>query len=201
MDSYFSSLTSVVFDSQSVVDPADAIGRFLPNQLHALANRAGRLIHRCHVADPAFDADDAVQDALLDFWRATRDGKFASIDTAEGMVKLLVHKLKQGVLKERAREETHKRGGASVRRVDAELEAIDSRAMSSEERALAEEAVEAWLVRLYRRDPLLRAIATKKAEGFSHREIGADLGLPVRAVEYAITLIKAILARRDSETD
>jgi protocatechuate 3,4-dioxygenase beta subunit len=78
MDSHFSSLTTFVFDSLSVVDQADAIGRFLPDRLSVLANHAGRLIHRCHVADPAFDAEDAVQEALLEFWRATRDGKFAS---------------------------------------------------------------------------------------------------------------------------
>ena len=88
-------------------------------------------------------------------------------------MKLLAHKLKQGVLDEREREEARKRGGASLRRVDADLEAIDSHAVPSEELALAEERVEVWLPRLHRRDPVLRAIAVKKADGFNRREIAA----------------------------
>jgi DNA-directed RNA polymerase specialized sigma24 family protein len=112
-------------------------------------------------------------------------------------VKSMDYELKQEVLKERAREDTRKRGGASLRRVDVDLEAINSHTMSSEERVLAEEGVEAWLTRLYRRDPLLRAIATRKSDGFNCHEIAAELGLPLRAVEYGITLIKAILTRSE----
>ena len=33
-------------------------------------------------------------------------------------------------------------------------------------------------------------------EGFSCREIAAELGLAMRAVEYGLSLIKAVLARR-----
>ncbi len=191
--------TTFTLDSHPFGHYAEAVDRFLPDCLRALASRAGSLIRQCHVVDPAFDADDAVQDALLEFWRATRGGKLGPLESAERFVKLLAHKLKQGVLDEREREEARKRGGASLRRVDADLEAIDSHAVPSEELALAEERVEVWLPRLHRRDPVLRAIAVKKADGFNRREIAAQLGLPERAVEYGTTLIKAIL--RSAESD
>jgi DNA-directed RNA polymerase specialized sigma24 family protein len=84
-----------------------------------------------------------------------------------------------------ARHESRQHGQRSFQpddRVDADLEAIDSHAVSLEELALAEERVEVWLARLHRRDPVLRAIALKKADGFNHREIAAQRGLPERAV-------------------
>jgi RNA polymerase sigma factor (sigma-70 family) len=201
MDSDFSGLATFVLDTQLVEHQSQAIDRFLPDHLHTLASSAKRFMHRWNVADPAFSAEDAVQDALVELWRAAKNGKLAAIETAEGLVRLLIHKLKQEVLDEREREETLKRGGPKSYRDVADLEAIDSRTVSPEEQALGAETLEIWLMRLQKRDPVLRAIATKMSDGLSCREIAEGLGLPERAVEYDITVIKAILARRRCEKD
>jgi DNA-directed RNA polymerase specialized sigma24 family protein len=86
MESDHSSVTTTfMLDSQLFQHQAEAIGRFLPDCLNALASRACSLIRQCHVVDPAFDADDAVQEALLHFWRATTDGRIAAPATAEAL--------------------------------------------------------------------------------------------------------------------
>jgi hypothetical protein len=61
--------------------------------------------------------------------------------------------------------------------------------------------VETWLIRLYKRDPVLRTIATKKADGFSHREIAGQLRMGLSSVEERVRLVKALLATRMSDAD
>ena len=63
------------------------------------------------------------------------------------------------------------------------------------------EKAESWLRRLHDGDPLLRAIATMKTDGFNHREIAAHLKLPLSGVDYRLRLIRAILAHGNSEPD
>jgi hypothetical protein len=65
MDSDSSCLATVVLDTGALASQAGAIERFTLRRLGRLVCRAKRLIQRYHLADPAFDADDAVQDALL----------------------------------------------------------------------------------------------------------------------------------------
>ena len=72
--------------------------------------------------------------------------------------------------------------------------------MSPEDQVIAEDWLESLLKCLHRHDPLLAAIANKLSNGFTHREVAAQLGLPPRSVKYRLGLIKATLAWRGSET-
>jgi DNA-directed RNA polymerase specialized sigma24 family protein len=48
---------------------------------------------------------------------------------------------------------------------------------------------------------VLRTIATKKADGFSHREIAGQLRMGLSSVEERVRLVKALLATRMSDAD
>ena len=77
----------------------------------ALTSQATRLMHRYRVHDPAFSADDAVQDAALKMLQAHNEGKIRAPDTDEDFARLFLHKLDQMVLQEQEREGRSKRGG------------------------------------------------------------------------------------------
>ncbi len=202
MDSNPLSHVAKALDRQAFAQQIQSIEEVVPARLGAFVAWAQRLIDRHHVVDRAFAAEDAVQDALLKLWRAAKSGKINSAETEEQLVKLLRHTLDQEVLDERDREHTHKRGGAAMpegvrasaaRPVDAELEAIDSHARPPEEQVIAQDAVERLLWLLDAHDPSLRTVAKGIADGFTHREIAALLGLSLRAVDQRARRIKAIL--------
>jgi hypothetical protein len=65
MDSDHSSLVTVVLDTQAVTYPARAVGDFVAIHSATLLDLAGGAIRRHRVADPAFGAADALQEALL----------------------------------------------------------------------------------------------------------------------------------------
>jgi DNA-directed RNA polymerase specialized sigma24 family protein len=134
------------------------------------------------------------------------DGKIGPIATEEELVKLVRHKLAQSVLHERARENAQKRrdpatvrGGRpeAVCHLDSEIEPVDRQALSPDEQAIADEVVECWLLLLDCHDPTLRAIATRKSDGFNHREIAAQLGVGLSTVEHRLRVIRTILVSYD----
>jgi RNA polymerase sigma factor (sigma-70 family) len=210
MDTDPSGLVTMVFDGQAPNSGFYVIEEFATRRHGTLAIWAERLIHRCHVVDPAFGADDAMQDALFTLFRAMNDGKIGSFETEEELVKLLRHKLAQSVLHEQDRENTHKRRCADtiqrgrpgvVHHLDDEIEPIDPHAPRPDEQAIAAEAVERWLRLLDRHDLALRPVATRKADGFNHREIAAQLGISLSTVEHRLRMIRTILAPYDFVAD
>ena len=135
MDSSSSSLVTIVLDSQAFARQIEAIAHFIPVHLDSLFNLADCRLHHYRVADPAFSADDAVQDAHLKLLEAVKHGKIDSMETEEDFAKLVRHKLRQVVLHERDRESRRKRGGSrsansgaapAIRELDVDLEAIES---------------------------------------------------------------------------
>jgi hypothetical protein len=83
--------------------------------------------------------------------------------------------------------------GTHARHVDIDLDGIGSHALSPDEQLVAEDGLEWRLKRLDLRDPSLRAVAVKIAEGFTHREIAALLNQPPWVVHEKVRLIKTIL--------
>jgi RNA polymerase sigma factor (sigma-70 family) len=203
-DSDFCSLTTLVLDAGPLADVATAIEQLVAHRQEALIVSAGRMMHVRHITDPAFGADDALQNACVAIWKAVQDGKIAPVDREDDVGKLLWHKLEQTVLHQRAREDTQKRRGsrdvqaddrqANPQRED-ELDVIDSHSMQPVQQAIAEEAVEQLLKLLDRHGASLRVIAIMKANGFSHREIAAELGIGLSTVEHRVRLIRSILER------
>jgi DNA-directed RNA polymerase specialized sigma24 family protein len=204
MDSDHSCLATMVLDSQAFAHQVEALEHFVPDRFATLVGLAQRLLGRYRIADPAFDAEDAVQAALLKVFQAVKDGKINLFEAEEDLLGLLRHKLDQEVLTEREREHTRKRGGPGashdewrpvVLRDDANVEKVDSRTSAPEERVTADDQVEWLLGLLDLYDPGLRVVATMKTEGFTHEEIAARVGQPLSAVERRVRLIKAIFGR------
>ena len=199
MDSDPSSLVTIVLDSHAFAHQVEAIEHFVPHCLDRLVGLAEHLIHQYHVDDPAFGADDAVQEALLKLWKAVKARKIYTAELDEVLEKLVSHKLNQKVLDERAREGRRKRGGPGARHLDADFEAIESHAPPPDEQVIAEDEVEWLLGELGLQDPSLRVVAVRKADGFTHSEIAAELGRPLSVLERQVRLIKAILGRLDTD--
>ena len=93
MDSSPSCLATIVLDSQALAEQVRTFERFVVLDLGRLVSLAERQIRRCHVVDPAFGAEDAVQNALLGLCRAMTDGKIDLDGTEEGLMRLLRHAL------------------------------------------------------------------------------------------------------------
>jgi hypothetical protein len=81
MDSDHSSLVTVVLDTQAVTYPARAVEDFVALHTSTMLDWAGGAIRRHRVADPAFGAADALQEALLMTLEAMKGGKVGSMDT------------------------------------------------------------------------------------------------------------------------
>jgi DNA-directed RNA polymerase specialized sigma24 family protein len=205
MHSGLASCARTVLERACLDRQTEIIEHLVSHRLRSLIGWAAGLIARYHVADRAFAAEDAVQDSLLTLWRAARGGKIDWMATEEQLLKLVRHKLAQEVLHELAREGRSKRGGgrataschtrtSSSRHLLRHLHAIDSCAAPVEEQAIAQEELAATLQLVGQDDPSLRAVATKKAEGFTHREIASVLGLPLWSVEQKVRVIKGIVA-------
>jgi RNA polymerase sigma factor (sigma-70 family) len=205
MDTNPSCLATIVLDARAHDLRPQAIADFVTHRRDTLVVWAERLIQRYYLADPAFGADDAVQDAFLKLCQALRDGQIYSIKTEEEPIKLIGHLLNQEILDEREREGAVKRSGSgacksgrtsSARHLTADFDTIDPQASPPHERVIAEEAVERMLALLDDHDAYLRVVATKKAEGFTRGEIAAQLGESLSAVKRQVRLIKAILGGR-----
>ena len=210
MDSDPSCLVTLVFDARAREPRLHAIADFVARHHGVLVALAKPLIRRYHLVDPSFGAEDAAQDALLELCQALGDGKTYPIETEEELMKLLRHLLNHQVLDERAREDAGKRGGrvacqdgaaSAVRHLGADFDTIDVHAAPPDEQLIAAEEVERRLSRLAQHDSALRAIATRKADGFNHREIAVQLGLTVSTIEHRVQAIKTILADGDSTAD
>jgi DNA-directed RNA polymerase specialized sigma24 family protein len=208
MDSDHSSLVTVILDTQAVTYPARAVEDFVALHIATLLDWAGGAIRRHRVSDPAFGAADALQEALLMTLEAMKGGKVGSMDTEEDVVRLFRHKLAHAVLRERARADARKRGGSgsagwrvsrAARDSDVDLDAIGSHTPPPEEQAIVTEEVERRLTLLDQHNPGLRAVAVKKAEGFTHEEIAGQLGGSLSTVERQVRRIKAILEMHVSD--
>jgi DNA-directed RNA polymerase specialized sigma24 family protein len=208
MDSDHSSLVTVVLDTQAVTYQARAMEDFVALHIATLLDWAGGAIRRHRVADPAFGAADALQEALLMTLEAMKGGKVGSLNTEEDVVRLFRHKLAHAVLRERARAAARKRGGSgsagwrvsrAARDPDVDLDAIGSDTPPPEVQAIVSEEVERRLTLLDQHNPSLRAVAVKKAEGFTHEEIAGQLGGSLSTVERQVRRIKAILEMHVSD--
>ena len=205
MDSDHSWLATVVLDTQAFALHVEVIEHLASEGFAGLSNKAKRLRQRYHVADAAFDADDAVQAVLLKIFRALKDAKLNALEEDEELMRLLMHELNQRILVELERERARKRGGlgplpggrhSTLHHVDVDLEAIDSSDSAPDVRVSAQDEVEALLQLLDRRDPGLRIVATMKTDGFTHKEIAAHLGVSLPTVDYRVGVIKEVLGRR-----
>ena len=113
MDGDHSCMVTIVLDARAFGHQIEALEHLVPERRASLVAWAVRLFRRYGVVDPAFDADDAVQIALLKVFQALKLGKIDLVESEEDLLKLLRHKLIQRVLSERRSEHTRKRGGSA----------------------------------------------------------------------------------------
>jgi DNA-directed RNA polymerase specialized sigma24 family protein len=210
MNSDSSGLTTMALVCRPPADQAGAVDHCIAHCRGILMGSARKLIARYHLADPAFDADDAVQGAVLKSLQAIAAGKVAAVETNEQALKLTLHKLTQEAFHEREREQAQKRGANVTSRVahgrpdedpDAELDVVDLRVEPPDARAIAADELE-WLLKwLDARDRSLRPVAVAMAQQLTQQEIVARLGLSAGAVDHKVRLIRTILCERDTKHD
>jgi RNA polymerase sigma factor (sigma-70 family) len=206
MNNDLSAYTTITLDRPGLTHHNQAIEHLVSDRLAMLIAWAERRIGLYRLVDPAFGAEDAVQDALFKLWRAAKRGKIHLSETDDQSMKVFLRALEQEILDGRDRERARKRFGAAtpadvarvwdVRHVEAEeLDRTDPHAPRPDDQVIAIDSVEQSLLLLDTHDPSLRAVAMWLADGCTHREIATRLGRSTFAVKRQVRRIKAILAR------
>ncbi len=105
MNNDLSAYVTITLDRTGSTHHNDAIEHLVSDRLTMLIAWAERRIGLYQLADPAFGAEDAVQDALFKLWRAAKRGTIDLSDEAEEQsMKVFRHALDQEVLDYRDRE-------------------------------------------------------------------------------------------------
>jgi hypothetical protein len=129
-------------------------------QLHSkLVARARRLIRDYHMDPAGLDAEGAVNAALLALLQAVKSGKLHRIATRADFERAFTLSLDHVLLDERKRQRRRRRGGSSKAGagqtaasapLDADLDAVDPRAIPPDEQVASMEQVE-WDLNLLER--------------------------------------------------
>lgn len=195
-------------------DP-DAVNQIMCRYYAAMAVMAYRLIHNYRVDETLLDGDDAVNVTVFKLWRAAKEGRISSIVSHEDFWKLFSSSLQRNILHARDHGVRLKRGGpgacpagwdspevgAAVRsgasrpgfhRRASIPDDLRSNLLPPDVVTLANEEVERLLGLL--RDPLLRSVATMRAEEYTTEEIAHHLGLTTRSIRRKLAEIRRIWA-------
>jgi RNA polymerase sigma factor (sigma-70 family) len=172
---------------------------------------AERLIRDAHLYEPACDSDDAVNAALFKLYRAARAGRIGLIETGDDFWTLFRLILKRTLLHDRDRSARLKRGGPGMPRTSSDgrhratavagaaahgfrrcggLDDLCSHRPPPDESTIAADEVERLLDHL--NDPLLRTVATMRAEEHTNAEIAQRLGLTTRSIRRKLASIREI---------
>jgi DNA-directed RNA polymerase specialized sigma24 family protein len=148
------------------------------------------------------DEEDAALTAFDSFCRRAERGQFPDIKDREGLWALLVILTARKVADQLKYDRRDKRGGGQVRGDSAlqgdagetgpaGLDAVAGEEPTPEEAALLAEEVETLLARLS--DPVVRAVAVFKLEGYSNAEIAQRQGCSIPTVERRLAIIRRLL--------
>jgi DNA-directed RNA polymerase specialized sigma24 family protein len=191
----------------------DAVDQIMRHYYGAMAMRAARLIHDYHIDEALFDRDDAVNVTLFKLWRAARDGKIPSIISGDDFWKLVCSSLHRNIRNARDYGERRKRGGLGAsplrwdsqqaatgaddagarhayHRRDANPNDLCSDSLPPDALTLANEEVERLLSLLH--DPVLKSVASLRAEDYTIDEIAHRLGLTSRSIRRKLVEIRRI---------
>ena len=187
---------------QLSAEQREIIGRFVKDRLPRMLARARRRL-RGRGRDPArLAAEDAVQGALLKLCHAVTEGMIAPIETLDDFLRAFRLILRQYIADQLSRANAVKRGGPgeaqdgrtqTPRKVDANLDAIESGSSRPDVQVVAQQQVEWSLALLDGQDRSLRAIVVLKMAEFTNREIASSLGLSLWRVEELLRQTRSLL--------
>jgi RNA polymerase sigma factor (sigma-70 family) len=191
----------------------DAIEEIVRRYYWRMVGMAKRLLRGLNVEPAWFDCDDAVNTTLLKLCEAAKAGKIHSMEETANFWNLFYSILKRNILLAREHNARLKRGGPGSLR-----SSRDGRSTSSEPKDVlpvgrlsrgveilddlrcylplpdvasnSKQVVELLLDLLD--DPLLRTIATMRAEAYTNDEIAKTLGTTTRTIERKLTIIRDI---------
>uniref|UniRef100_A0A7C2NVD4 RNA polymerase sigma-70 ECF-like HTH domain-containing protein n=1 Tax=Schlesneria paludicola TaxID=360056 RepID=A0A7C2NVD4_9PLAN len=137
----------------------------------------------------AASAEDAVQEALVSFWRRAQSGEFADVLDRDHLWQLLAQFTVYKVHRQIRQEAAGKRGGGRVM----DEAALDARAVPLDELARSTDAVELDLLAaelLEQLPPELREFAVLRLLGHTTAEIADRLDCTQRKVQRKLELVR-----------
>ncbi|HZW34310.1 MAG TPA: hypothetical protein VFF52_26540 [Isosphaeraceae bacterium] len=195
---------------QLSVQQREILGRFIKDRLPRMLADAKRLLRGRCLDTARLAAEDAVQGALVKLCHAVAEGTIAPIKTLDGFLRAFRLMLRQHIAEQLSRANAVKRGGPgeaqdarthASRKVNADLDAIESGWSQPDVQAIAQEQFERSLALLDGHDRLLRAIVVLKVADFTNREIASSLGLSLWRVEEMLRQTRSILESRRADAD
>jgi RNA polymerase sigma factor (sigma-70 family) len=189
----------------------DAIEEIVRRYYWRMVGMANRLLRGLNVEPAWFDCDDAVNTTLSKLCEAAKAGKIHSMEETADFWNLFYSILKRNILLAREHHARLKRGGPGslrsrregrptsseskdrrpVRRLSRSVEVFDDLRCyrpSPDVASNSKQEVERLLDLLD--DPLLRTIATMRAEEYTNDEIAKTLGTTTRTIERKLTIIR-----------
>jgi RNA polymerase sigma factor (sigma-70 family) len=196
----------------------DAIAEIVRRYYWRMVGMANRLLRGLNVEPACFDGDDAVNTTLSKLCEAAKAGKIHSMEESADFWNLFHSILKRNILLARDHNTRLKRGGPGllrsnsdgrfassvsegelpVRRLNRTVGILDDLRCCQPPPDVAsssKQEVERLLDLLD--DPLLRTIATMRAEEYTNDEIARTLGTTTRTIERKLTIIRDVWSDYD----
>lgn len=146
------------------------------------------------------DAEDAVQDGFLEFWRQATEGKLDDDLNRDNLWKLLGTITVRKALKQAERQRAQKRGGGRVHG-ESSVAGLDGEAFRLDEvlgQLPGQELDSTCEELLLQLDEGMRAIAVLKLMQHTNAEIANSLGVSISTVERKLNLIRRIWDQESS---
>jgi len=146
----------------------------------------------------AADGEDVALSAFFSFCRCIEEGRFGDLSGRDELWRLLVLIAKRKAVDSIRHEMAAKRGGGKVRGEGDLAEVVSPAPTPAFTAELFDEVHRLMDVVLGPEEGMLRLIALRKLEGYSNKEIAAELSLATRTVDRKLELIR-ILWTTDAE--
>jgi DNA-directed RNA polymerase specialized sigma24 family protein len=176
--------------------------------------RATRLIVHLRIDETDYDADEAVDNAILRICSPANRGKLGAAQESSQLLKLFFAILKREILAAKDRTKSLKQGGGGLSRLapdgephdaptwaevpprdgflrrDIELDQVPSPRAPVGGDVIEEDCFEAFLEHLD--SPLLRTIASMRRQGYHRDEIADRLHLAPRTIQRKLAIIRSV---------
>ena len=181
-------------------DGEDAIAALWDRCYPALARFAEKRLEAIGIQQRAFNGEDVAASAMLSFLRAVQRNRFPTLDSEDGLFRLLRRITIRKVIDRKRKSQTLKAGSGHVRGesafgshadsgTDLGIDGVQGESASSEWIAIMEEECHKLFALL--QDEELQSIAYYRLEGYSNSEIAEKLGCAVATVERRLKQIRA----------
>jgi len=166
----------------------------------ALAKFAEKRLEAIGIQQRAFNGDDVAASAMMSFLKAVQLNRFPTLDSEDGLFRLLKRITIRKVIDRKRKSQTLKAGSGKVRGESAfglsadsgtalGIDGVQGESPSPEWIAIMEEECQNLFALL--QDKELQSIACYRLEGYSNSEIATKLGCAVATVERRLKEIRA----------